>query len=176
MSEKRITPGPVAAFKTMGGGIGVCSKRTDALVGDTAKCSGSDGTRSDEECMANAQLYALARKTANELQDLGYDPFVVLERLPELIELLGRGRWYAGVYHNRGKRPVDGARLRIDGCFSSKAGASDAAKKAISCGWVGTNIVNQDTAKPSIVFELSAVERAYIGDLLTTLREKEANQ
>lgn len=39
---------------------------------------------------ANARLIALAGTTANRLYDLGYDPVVVLERLPRILDLFGQ--------------------------------------------------------------------------------------
>lgn len=75
MTERRITAGKWHA------GGNVITVHGRGVIAETPLVSGGGVF----ERSTNNKFIALAGTTANELYDLGYDPFVVLERLPEIL-------------------------------------------------------------------------------------------
>ena len=81
-------------------------------------------------------------------------------------EIVKRGHWQAAVFHDTRK---GGARIRLCGEHATEAEAVAAAEAAIKSGWAGTHILNQASARPSIVYELSCANV----DELARLAEKD---
>jgi len=83
--HRKITPGKVeyATGPALRGKYHVVESSDGVCL---AECY--EGSEVEQE--ANAQLYALAHNTANELYDAGYDAEEVFKALPELVEVSRR--------------------------------------------------------------------------------------
>lgn len=78
MSDRKITRGPVCLSR----GDANSHLFEDRIVNDVGI------TLAFVDAGGDADLFVSAHNIATGLYDLGYDPFVVLERLPEIIEAL----------------------------------------------------------------------------------------